>query len=964
MEFILLFILAVFNTPQTATAGYKPPVSHWFGQSMITLSKLREDLPEIEIPVDKGQNSYRDFIRTLTEMIEEQRSFFLKTQVDKKEERVNLDIIGSVFEEDEHVVTNKIKAKFINSPTLESFYKTQFLAMKNAFKDDVNRKKTDAGSPLADEYKLPLQKVCSRLPARSYPKLVIKDICPKLHECAPSPHDSTKNACNDNNKKCNVKKALPMMLGVIMYKVYFLVVDKFCSTRCPGGSCDIEGEFEDIFRQIDLMNAFISMRADRPYDKFYTNAVSQRAYSNVIAAMKIVSEHEDEFRVAPYACEAIDAIPACQVANFYPQYLLLKKIKNDRLKVGDTRDLRPYKNTDNAKIIELKKNAVKHFELLGAIDQLDQNLRAKVKGISEYFKGVAKFDQGIADADQAFITTKLKEFDVSYEKIANKLKNDMSRILEVTNTILGIEVADKAASLISKILFEANPIKMIFAGTDSAGFKEAAEELGQASANLAKGITLAAKLVDLGKDASDITIALRDNQDQIKTRIELVDKIKNNQAITIDDDAYKFIEEYNNYTPKVDRSRLDQNIEMWGAFQESTCDLLNGVEGMPANIAKGVAGGFLLCEKLQGTIAEFNAVRENIFDFQFDLMDAIAGVIRGNVAKKLSTAIQQEDADLLQADQLLAGFFMTQNFLQSQAWLYCDKLQYRNVGKPVQACVTPNGVFTNSELDNIVAYTDLDRYTSIERTVYIPSKPQFDGDLGFISISSLEELKTTTFRLPLNKTWLQDLEWSLNGETSAPFVEDFQLFLPRKDDGPNTKKLTTRIVISADTNAGSYSSAESKMLFKLPEEHISYVTVYQEGHRKATCSNEIPNPYSLCNNLPKLCHSSASAPGKSLLPTTLSRWRVQYGMQSGLEEEAWKAPRSKTNLYFIAKLKLRIPPSVLSRKRRAKASKKKERCCNGNTYRFSLVSQQCVDCPTDSTSRLGGYYCQDDEVTG
>lgn len=356
------------------------------------------------------------------------------------------------------------------------------------------------------------------------------------------------------------------------------------------------------------MNAFIGMRADKPYNKFYTNAVSQHAYSNVIAALKIVSEHEDEFRVAPYDCEAINAIPACQIANFYPQYLLLNKMKNDRLKVGDTRDLRPYKNTDNAKIIELKKSAIKHFELLSAIDRLDENLRAEVKGISEYFKGVAKFDEGIADADQAFITTKLDEFKDSYGKIEKKLNDDMKGILDVTNTILGIEVADKAASLVAKILLESNPVKMIFAGADAAGIKEATDELGQASANLAKGITLAVKLVDLGNDVRDITTALEDNQEQIKTRIELVKKIKSNEPITIDDDAYQFIEEYNNYTPKVDRSRLAKNIEMWGAFQESTCDLLNGVEGMPANIAKGVAGGFLLYEKLRGTIAEFSAL--------------------------------------------------------------------------------------------------------------------------------------------------------------------------------------------------------------------------------------------------------------------------------------------------------------------------------------------------------------------
>ena len=84
---------------------------------------------------------------------------------------------------------------------------------------------------------------------------------------------------------------------------------------------------------------------------------------------------------------------------------------------------------------------------------------------------------------------------------------------------------------------------------------------------------------------------------------------------------------------------------------------------------------------------------------------------------------------------------MSQIFLQSQAWLYCDKLQHRNNGKSVEACNTANGVFTNNKLDNIVAYTDHDTYASIERTVYIPSIPQFDGDLGYISTSHLQNIK-------------------------------------------------------------------------------------------------------------------------------------------------------------------------------------------------------------------------------
>ena len=33
-------------------------------------------------------------------------------------------------------------------------------------------------------------------------------------------------------------------------------------------------------------------------------------------------------------------------------------------------------------------------------------------------------------------------------------------------------------------------------------------------------------------------------------------------------------------------------------------------------------------------------------------------------------------------------------------------------------------------------------------------------------------------------------------------------------------------------------------------------------------------------------------------------------------------------------------------------------CCDDNTYRASLVDSVCTDCPTGSTSKLGGYYCE------
>ena len=123
-------------------------------------------------------------------------------------------------------------------------------------------------------------------------------------------------------------------------------------------------------------------------------------------------------------------------------------------------------------------------------------------------------------------------------------------------------------------------------------------------------------------------------------------------------DADKFIKAYSDYTPKVNRARLAKNDALWDTFKSETCDLLFGAQGAGAAVGQGVVGGMLLCEKLEGTLAEFSALRENVFDFQFDLVDSLAAVIRGNVGKKLSTSIDVLN-DVLESSKLMLGFFIT-----------------------------------------------------------------------------------------------------------------------------------------------------------------------------------------------------------------------------------------------------------------------------------------------------------------
>ena len=519
------------------------------------------------------------------------------------------------------------------------------------------------------------------------------------------------------------------------------------------------------------MKMYIRFPSDNRFEQFFRDAVTRRAYSQIEAAMEIISENEQEFNqfnltLARFACEEIQAQTPYQVPGVYPHYLLLKKMKEERLNpghTGDTRDLTLYENVDHAKIIELKKDTIKHNQLLDAIDQLNDNLETHVRGISSYFRGIASFDQGIANADVLFIKEKLETFDSKYTELEAKVNNDVDAAMRAMLALVTAELVEDTIALVAKMAEEANHIAAIFTGVDTTGIRNQAIEVADAAANVVHATALHLRLKGLATDTTELGTDLHNNQEQITSMTTLVEMIKNNRAEDIGKDAETFIGEYSAYTPQVGRSRMAQNIAKWEAFKESTCNLLNGVRGVGASTGKAVVNGFLLCENLEATIAEFDALRQNIFDFQFELVDSLAREVRGNLAKKLADSIQEQRNDNFKADQLLGGFLMTQSFIQSQACLYCDKLKYKNEGQRVEPCSPENGLFTDSDLDKLVAFTDHQTYISIERTVHIPSKPQSSGDLGFINIHTFARDKTASFRLPQDVNWLYKFDWSLIG---------------------------------------------------------------------------------------------------------------------------------------------------------------------------------------------------------
>lgn len=889
-------------------------------------------------------------------------------------------LVKKLFDQPEEPM---VKTLF-RSNTLESHYKERGLGfMLKTFRGYHSLRCIQAiisGQKLGEGYDIPIEAMCSRLKEDIIEEttdhvLSTAKICQSVKQCSgsttPFPYgDNTdgtdiKVACTEDNK-CDVGKALPLMSALLWYKISDFMARSLCHNSLPEfKKSSLTTKYEEIKTMAILM---VSYTSTLHWNGFFREAASQRAYSNLETAMSLINKRITSMEFTSLACIKLEATDMCTLGDIYKLYGSLLKLKKNILSPGMTKNLRQFTKVDHSKMLQLKTSALKHLNLLGEVRSVDENLKTSVKGISKYFYGLAKFDEDIAKADVTFISDKLSEFRKKSDEISKKVEKDIKNAMAAMVTVLAGQLVEESVILSLKIAENTNPSKVIFGGVEVGDIYEQLAEVARAAQELTHGVALRTSLVNVIKDSADLAKDFKDNANQISSMQILVKAIDANKVDEIGYDADKFIKAYSDYTPKVNRARLAKNDALWANFKSETCDLLFGAQGAGAALGQGVVGGMLLCEKLEGTLAEFSALRENVFDFQFDLVDSLAAVIRGNVGKKLSTSIDVLN-DVVESSKLMLGFFITQHRLQHEAAVYCDKIEKRLQGKRLDDCSPSSGFFSKENLDNIISF-DLKKISYFEENkfVYLPTKPQFKGDTGFINIPSLAQGNSVTFRIPANRIWLRQYNWLGLEENSAPFVESFKMYLPLKRYGKKKKtSVTTRTSIELTSIAGNMTSDTSDVVYSIPLEHSKFLTVYYLGYRSSQCSdgNEIPNPYSLCKNLPNICDTFTKKPQESLMPTILSTWKLSYTVESGNRKVKWKAPNPATNLLIKAKVKLRHYRTKKSDFKLFEDNlSSKEVCCKGNTYQPEWYDSTCVPCPqkpdipTNSKSKLGGYYCE------
>jgi len=276
--------------------------------------------------------------------------------------------------------------------------------------------------------------------------------------------------------------------------------------------------------------------------------------------------------------------------------------------------------------------------------------------------------------------------------VQNQIISGMTEGMGYMTAILSINLIENAAKLAAVIIANSNPLKAIFTSPDAADIADRAGEVADSASEVVRGAALFKALFHLNDDTIDICNDFRKNAKQLKSMNKLVEKIKQGNLGSISTDADDFLKEYHNYTPKRDRSTLARNDALWSAYKDSMCNVLYGKVGVNGALLKSIVGAKLLCEKLEGTLAQFFALRKDIFDFQFQLVDSLAAIMRGIIAKRYAKKIEPKH-DNLPASEAMTGFMASENYCQIVCTVFCDGLEYRNHGTPVDVCATDNGFY-------------------------------------------------------------------------------------------------------------------------------------------------------------------------------------------------------------------------------------------------------------------------------
>ena len=590
-------------------------------------------------------------------------------------------------------------------------------------------------------------------------------------------------------------------------------------------------------------------------------------------------------------------------------------------------------------------------------DQLKQYVSSQFADFMSFYDHVESFNQDIAKADIGYITGRLEMFNEKVKNIVGKFQSKLTVLIIQMMIGAGLELAEATVTLALAIADACNPLGYLFGGADPVDLQQAIAGFANALAQLAKGTAITVAWVNTKDEAIRINNNLKKNKLFLLNLRKLIYDEKIMSRGDFDDAKNRFLEMSNDYDPQVVPDDLVRMNSLWSGLAGAACEIVDQFSTAAGSAARAVIYGQNLCVDLPILADRMGELYQNIYDFQFDLIDAMTEYMVSRVTMEAAQQISDEfmtlaedkkDSQLEVTQQLTSA--LTIITYKSHTLLainhYCNLLEYKDGGVKPKEC---NGESTDLAL--LIANTVSECASESEAFYEVPIQKSHPNDTAFVDISNLFATGTVNFKIP-SVQWLIDHQWIDKSEKDLVFfVKRFNVYLPIETNKP------TKFHVTADPILHNQLKPTDNATDYLIIPHTPLFSEYVLGPKRTACNTEqIPNPYTSC----KIEETNVVCPltttnSRIAYPSLFSEWAITL-IHGG---ETFAPPNPATNMSVIFGLKLckLIPEDFSQFQFGVSTGQEVNECCPDGQYRLNATAD-CALCPNNSQSTLAGYYCE------
>lgn len=599
--------------------------------------------------------------------------------------------------------------------------------------------------------------------------------------------------------------------------------------------------------------------------------------------------------------------------------------------------------------------------------ELTKTVNERFKGLRTYFEKVESFNREKAGADIGYINGRLSKYTNNINSLSTTLGGKLNKIIELAIAAVSLEIAEDTIQVGFAAAVLMNPLEKLFGGSSAGDFIDR-------SAKLASTLTRVGELVRMSKtfgELKDKTISIssrfKENSEFLENiRVLITSEGQDKLTTDFETRKQKFLTDYGCYDPKVEKPELTGMTTTWENLIDAACDVITDQSTALAQTTVAWVRSSGLCSKTKVLAQEMIATYEEIYDFQFELVEAMATYMRAetslDAAASITAGYEESSAQGEQDESVvhdlkvltMVSFISYKTNIWQITEAYCDILEYKEGGVRPSVC---QGVNTN--IANLVAHVS-PLCRNVEEYQDVPTTSE--SDQAFMDIADLYSGKRVIFKIP-NSQWLVDKGWiSQQDKEAAIFVKKFEVYVP-------TVSVTERRVRvqAAITGMNQLTLPDGKSYAIVPERN--FIFEYLEGHGAQPCRKEseaLSNPYGA--DKPKICPLNVDENNcqellekTPLFPSVYSHWKVSL---LGYETATVPDPATVLNLKVGMRLCILDRGSMRAKKTKVKKfknrAKKKHRdrtSCPEGQY-WAAGSGACTTCPEGSKSALDGYYCE------